>query len=236
VASVDLTAAALTARQLTGIDAPPLQEVEPGRLLQPVVAAAYLAMQQAAAADGIRLRIASGWRDFARQQLIIQAKLSGERPVLDSHGQRVALDQLQLSEQIHAVLLYSALPGASRHHWGTDLDVWDQAAVAPDYVLQLTAAEYAPDGPFARLTAWLSQHAGRFGFFRPYRSFRGGVAAEPWHLSYRPLAGKYLQQLSLPVLETAILHSNIAARETICAMLPQLYQRYICNIDGDEDV
>ena len=236
MASVDLTAAALTARQLTGIDAPPLQEVEPGRLLQPVVAAAYLAMQQAAAADGIRLRIASGWRDFARQQLIIQAKLSGERPVLDSHGQRVALDQLPLSEQIHAVLLYSALPGASRHHWGTDLDVWDQAAVAPDYVLQLTAAEYAPDGPFARLTAWLSQHAGRFGFFRPYRSFRGGVAAEPWHLSYRPLAGKYLQQLSLPVLETAILHSNIAARETICAMLPQLYQRYICNIDGDEDV
>lgn len=236
MASVDLTAIALTDRQLTGIEAPPLQEVEPGRLLQPAVAAAYLAMQQAAAMDGIRLRIASGWRDFNRQQAIIQAKLSGERPVLDSLGQLVVLNQLPLAEQIHAVLLYSALPGASRHHWGTDLDVWDQAAVPADYVLQLTAAEYAPDGPFARLAAWLNQHAGRFGFFRPYRSFRGGVAAEPWHLSYQPLASVYLQQLSLSVLETAILHSSLAARETICAMLPALYQRYICNIDGEDNV
>lgn len=234
--SADLTAAQLTARQLTGIDPPPLLEVEPGRLLQPVVAEAYLAMQQAAAAEGIALRIASGWRDFARQQAIVQAKLSGQRPVLDSAGQLVVMHELPLAEQIHALLLYSALPGASRHHWGTDLDVWDQAAVAADYVLQLTPAEYAPDGPFSRLSLWLSQNAGRFGFFRPYRSFRGGVAAEPWHLSYQPLAGKYLQQLSLPVLNDAILHSNLAARETICTMLPELYQRYICNIDGEEHV
>jgi len=235
VASADLISE-LTAAQLTGLDAPPLQEVEPGRWLQPVVAAAYLAMQQAAATEGIVLRIASGWRDFARQQAIVQAKLSGQRPVLDGAGQLVALHTLPLADQIHAVLLYSALPGASRHHWGTDLDVWDQAAVPTDYVLQLTPAEYAPDGPFACLSDWLSRHAGRFGFFRPYRSFRGGVAVEPWHLSYRPLAGKYLQQLSLPVLEQVILHSDLSAREAIGAMLPALYQRYICNIDGEENV
>lgn len=234
--STDASDVPLTARQLTGIDAPPLQEVEPGRLLQPVVAAAYLAMQQAAATDGIALRIASGWRDFDRQQSIVQAKLSGQRPVLDSAGQCVNLPELPLAEQIHAVLLYSALPGASRHHWGTDLDVWDQAAVPAGYLLQLTPAEYAPEGPFARLALWLSQHASRFGFFRPYRSFRGGVAIEPWHLSYQPLACKYLQQLSLPVLQDAISHSNLAAHETICAMLPELYQRYIYNIDGEEDV
>ncbi len=63
-----MASADLTALQLTGIDAPPLLEVEPGRLLQPVVAAAYQAMQQAAAAAGIELRIASGRRDFSRQQ------------------------------------------------------------------------------------------------------------------------------------------------------------------------
>lgn len=232
----DAAATALTAAQLTGIDAPPLQEVEPGRFLQPLVARAYLAMQQAAAAEGIALRIASGWRDFSRQQSIVQAKLQGQRPVLDSSGQAVAMHELPLAEQIHAVLLYSALPGASRHHWGTDLDVWDAAAVPADYVLALTPAEYAPDGPFARLSHWLSLHASQFGFFRPYRSFRGGVAAEPWHLSYRPLAESYLQQLSVPVLQNAIEHSSLNARTAICAMLPALYQRYICNIDGDEDV
>ncbi len=225
----------LTARQLTGLDAPELVEAEPGRFLQPAVAAAYQAMQQAAAADGITLRIASGWRDFSRQQAIFKAKLNGERPVYDAAQQAITLAGMSLAAKLHAIMLYSALPGASRHHWGTDLDVWDQAAVPADYVLQLSAAEYAPDGPFARLSVWLSQHAGRFGFFRPYRSFRGGVAVEPWHLSYRPLASLYLQQLSLPVLQAAILQSELAEPEEIAAMLPELYQRYICNIDGEND-
>ena len=225
----------LTARQLTGLDAPELVEAEPGRFLQPAVAAAYQAMQQAAAADGIALRIASGWRDFSRQQAIFKAKLYGERPVFDAAQQVIPLTGMSLAAKLHAIMLYSALPGASRHHWGTDLDVWDQAAVPADYVLQLSAAEYAPDGPFARLSAWLSQHAGRFGFFRPYRSFRGGVAVEPWHLSYRPLASQYLQQLSLPVLQAAILQSELAKPDEIAVMLPELYQRYICNIDGEND-
>jgi LAS superfamily LD-carboxypeptidase LdcB len=143
---------------------------------------------------------------------------------------------LSAAAQIEAIMLYSALPGASRHHWGTDLDVWDLAAVPADYVLQLTPAEYAAGGPFARLSDWLSRYAGQFGFFRPYRTFRGGVAAEPWHLSYRPLASTYLQQLSLPMLQAAILQSELPAREAICALLPELFQRYICNIDGEEDV
>ncbi len=225
----------LTTRQLTGLDAPELVEAEPGRFLQPAVAAAYPAMQQAAAADGIMLRIASGWRDFSRQQAIFKAKLNGERPVYDAAQQAITLAGMSLAAKLHAIMLYSALPGASRHHWGTDLDVWDQAAVPADYVLQLSAAEYAPDGPFARLSVWLSQHAGRFGFFRPYRSFRGGVAVEPWHLSYRPLASLYLQQLSLPVLQAAILQSELAEPDEIAAMLPELYQRYICNIDGEND-
>ncbi len=226
----------LTPRQLTGLDAPELVEAEPGRFLQPAVAAAYQAMQQAAAADRIALRIASGWRDFSRQQAIFKAKLNGDRPVYDAAQQVITLNGMSLAAKLHAIMLYSALPGASRHHWGTDLDVWDQAAVPDDYVLQLSAAEYAPDGPFARLSAWLSQHAGRFGFFRPYRSFRGGVAIEPWHLSYRPLASLYLQQLTLPVLQAAMLESKLAEPDEIAAMLPELYQRYICNIDGEDDV
>ncbi len=230
-----MASADLTALQLTGIEPPPLHEVEPGKYLQPDVAAAYLAMQQAAAADGLELRIASGWRDFRRQQAIFKAKLNGERPVFDAEQRVVNLSEFTLTEQIQAIMLYSALPGASRHHWGSDLDVWDLAAVPADYSLQLTPAEYGMGGPFARLSDWLSCHARQYGFFRPYRTYRGGVAAEPWHLSYRPLASLYMQHLNLPMLEAAILHSELPARESICALLPTLFQRYICNIDGDEN-
>lgn len=226
----------LTPDQLTGLTEPPLLEVEPGRFLQPLVASAYLAMQQAAEQDGIALRIASGWRDFARQQRIVRDKLEGKRPVFDITQRPLNITAMPFAKKLEAILLFSALPGASRHHWGTDLDVWDQAAVIAKYELQLSAAEYAIDGPFARLDQWLAQHASRFGFFRPYRRFRGGVAAEPWHLSYQPLAGEYLSQFNVEILKTAILQSELPERALICALLPELYQRYICNIDGEEDV
>lgn len=231
MASVDLTP-----DQLTGLSAPPLQEVEPGRFLQPLVANAYQAMQRAALLDGIDLRIASGWRDFARQQSIIADKFTGKRAVFDAAQHPVDLTALSFDQKLHAILLFSALPGASRHHWGTDLDVWDRAAVDAGYVLQLSAAEYAEGGPFAKLEHWLSQHAARFGFFRPYRRFRGGVAVEPWHLSYQPLASHYLSKLTVNVLSAAIMRSELPDRTAICALLPELYQRYICNIEGEEHV
>ncbi|CAM5189250.1 M15 family metallopeptidase [Alishewanella longhuensis] len=88
-------------------------------------------------------------------------------------------------------MLYSALPGASRHHWGTELDIYDAAAVPADYQPQLLPAEYASGGPFYKLAWWLECHAAEYGFFLPYKRYQGGVAAEPWHISYQPLAKPY---------------------------------------------
>ena len=39
--------------------------------------------------------------------------------------------QLSPAERIEAILRWSALPGASRHHWGTDLDLIDAHAIQP---------------------------------------------------------------------------------------------------------
>jgi len=228
----------LNIRQLTGREPPPLTEVEPGRWVQPAVASAYQAMQQAAATAGIALRIASGWRDFSRQRAIFAAKMRGERVVFNLAQQPVNLTLLPFAEQLQAILLYSALPGASRHHWGTDLDVWDAAAVGPDYPLQLSPAEYSSGGPFARLSDWLAHNAAGFGFFRPYLRDQGGVATEPWHLSYQPLAGLYLPQLNVAALTEALSDQSAAEllpqHQQICAMLPELLQRYVLNIDGEE--
>ena len=49
------------------------------------------------------------------------------------------------------------LPGTSRHHWGTDLDIWDAAAVEPDYALRLSPAEYVADGVFSAMTQWMDE-------------------------------------------------------------------------------
>lgn len=211
---------------LTGRQAPLLQQV--GALqLEKTTAAAFYRMQQAARQDGLELQLVSGYRNFDRQAAIWQAKLHGHRPVYDARQQRVDLTLLQGFAKLEAVLLYSALPGASRHHWGTDLDIYDSAAVTPDYQVQLLATEYQQHGPFYRLSQWLAQHAASFGFFLPYRQYLGGVAAEPWHLSYQPLAALYQQQFNLAMLHDAIVSSELAEQSLILSHLEQIFQRYV---------
>lgn len=220
----------LSPAQLTGQQPPPLCEAQPGFALHCSCVDAFQAMAAAAQADGISLQIISGWRDFARQQQIVSAKLAGQRPLYDLLGQPLTLDPHQRLAWLDAVLLYSALPGASRHHWGTDFDVYDSAAVDADYRVQLQTAEYQPGGPFAALSDWLTQHAEHFGFFRPYREYRQGVAPEPWHLSYRPLASQYLPALTLELLTDTLADSQLPDLALILQHLPALYRRYVINI------
>ena len=182
---------ALDGRQLTGRDETHLVALPGGHRLQAEAAEAFVALQEDARTAGIELTIASSYRSFARQLLIWNAKAAGDRPVYDDGGHRVAMDSLSHGERVQAILRYSALPGSSRHHWGTDLDVFDAAAVADDYRVQLSPEEVSPGGVFDPLHQWLDERIGRGesrGFFRPYAVDRGGVAQERWHLSFAPLS------------------------------------------------
>jgi LAS superfamily LD-carboxypeptidase LdcB len=218
--------------ELTGRSSTHVREVpEFGCTLHDEAAAQALAMRQAARAAGIELAVVSSFRDFDRQVALWNGKYSGERQLLDRDGR--ALDHARLSESalIDAILIWSALPGASRHHWGTDMDVIDRAAVAPDYRPQLVPAEFAASGPFARLDAWLAANMAAFGFFRPYTTDRGGVQPEPWHLSFAPVAQPALAALTLPVLTAALAASAVRGRDAVLARLPEIYARYVTAID-----
>jgi LAS superfamily LD-carboxypeptidase LdcB len=222
---------AFSAAQLTGRDTTHVVSL-PGTafLLHRGVVAPFLALQAAAAEEGIDLKPVSAFRDFDRQCRIFNEKCRGLRPLLDRKGQVLDPSSLSADALVDAVLVWSALPGASRHHWGTDLDVIDAAAVPGDYVVQLTAAEFAPDGPFARLDAWLARHAAEHGFHRPYGVDRGGVQPEPWHISHGPLASRALQGLSVGVLEAALRDADLAAGPELLARLPELHARYVMNV------
>lgn len=194
---------------------------------------AWQRLQQAAAEQGINIKIVSGFRSFQRQAAIWQAKCEGLRPVYDLAQQQIPITTLTGLAKLEAILLYSALPGASRHHWGTELDIYDAAAVATDYRPQLLQSEYQTGGPFANLNHWLRTEASQFGFFRPYLHYRGGVATEPWHLSYAPLAKPYLQAFTLATLSQCLQQHPIAEQKCVLANLPYLYQTYITNICED---
>jgi LAS superfamily LD-carboxypeptidase LdcB len=207
---------------------------QPRCTLHYAAATSFLAMRDAAAQAGIDLAAASSFRDFDRQLAIWNAKWRGERPLLDRAGQPLEAASLDEAARIDAILCWSALPGGSRHHWGTDCDVIDAAAMPEGYRLRLVPEEYARDGVFGRLTPWLDENMGRFGFYRPYASAHGGAGVEPWHLSYWPVANEALEALTLPVLRRAVAGSGLLGREQVLERLPEIYTRFILAVDPCE--
>jgi len=218
----------LDPEQLTGRTRSHVRELdEPRCTLHPEAARAFVAIRSAAADEGLELSPVSSFRDFERQRLIWNDKFQGRRVLLDRMGAALDLAGMSPQQIVSAILHWSALPGASRHHWGTEIDVYDRSALSEGYTAQLVAAEYAPAGPFARLDRWLSQHAESFGFFRPYDRDRGGVQPEPWHLSFAPIAAAALPTLTLEVLAAALRGVQLAGADVVWAQLPDIHRRYV---------
>ena len=182
--------------QLFGVGETHVIQMDPGWthgpvLLHAAAIKAFGALRCDALREGFDLRVVSGFRSFQRQLAIWNAKALGQRSVLDEHEQPLEIGTLCARERIFAILRWTALPGTSRHHWGSDIDVIDAASVAESYKVRLSVQEAREGGPFAALHAWLDEHIVRdraHGFFRPYTGSGCAVAAEPWHLSFAPLA------------------------------------------------
>jgi LAS superfamily LD-carboxypeptidase LdcB len=204
---------------------------DPDCMLHAQVVRPFLNLRRAAKAQGFDLKPLSSFRDFARQLEIWNGKFSGVRPMYDDSGVQLDAAALTPFERVHAILLWSALPGASRHHWGTELDLIDGLAGASGYRDKLTPQAFAPGGPFAPLAEWLEIHAPRFGFFRPYQGRRSGVQPEPWHFSFAPIAEKARERLSPEVLRNALADAPLLGKEVVLGSLDELHARYVATID-----
>lgn len=150
----------------------------PGLYLRKETLEAFRKMHAAAREDGIYLTILSATRNFDYQKGIWERKWSGQRIL--SNGQNARTAYPDPVERALKILEYSSMPGTSRHHWGTDID------------LNNFNNAYFESGKGAREFAWLREHAAEYGFFRPYTA-KGperpeGYNEEKWHWSYFPLA------------------------------------------------
>jgi LAS superfamily LD-carboxypeptidase LdcB len=219
-------------QELTGIARTHIEAVaEPPCHLHRDAVTSFMGLRRAAAAAGLDLIAQSGFRDFARQLAIWNGKFSGERPLNDAAGRPLKAAALPPAERIQAILLWSALPGASRHHWGTDVDLIDGRVVAGGYRAQLIPEEFSPGGPFADLAVWLEAYAPRFGFFRPFRGIRSGVRPEPWHYSFAPVAEPARKRLTVGVLRAALEAAPLEGRSEVLMHIEELHQRYVVRID-----
>ena len=190
----------------------------------------FQALVTSAAHDHIEINVASGFRSFERQLLIWNNKFNGITPINNHQGEQVNIAKLSEFKIVEAIMLYSALPGASRHHWGCDIDIYSKNLLN-EQPLQLEPWEYSENGPMAALSAWLNANASRFGFYFPYDSFRGGIAAEPWHLSYAPIAQQYQSALTIEQLQQHLVQTDIGGKQAIIDNLPSLFEHYINNVN-----
>ena len=143
---------------------------------------ALLKMKKEALKENIAIQVVSSYRNFDHQKRIWERKF-----------ERYRNQGLSEENTIKKIIEYSTIPGTSRHHWGTDIDIVDGNVHPPKNMLR--AVHFHRDGEYIYLRRWLEKHASRFGFYLVYTddSKRKGFKYEPWHYSYKPLSQPYLQ-------------------------------------------
>lgn len=215
-------------------DAHVILEPVSGQLMHPEALTAFDQLRRDARCAGFEPKVVSGFRGFERQRAIWNGKARGERPLLDSYGQPLDVATLSPEDTVFAILRWSALPGGSRHHWGTDFDVIDAAAVPEDYRVQLTPEEVADQGVFGPFHCWLDERiasGNSYGLFRPYAEDRGGVAPERWHLSYAPRAREFQELLTAEVLRARLQacqrDSDMALADTVCGNIDTIFETFV---------
>ena len=210
-----------------GLGTPDLVEFQPGDFVDRAIVGDLQALADAAKANGFELRVESAYRTFEKQLSIWNRKARGELPLLSETGEKMERPKDE-EELMYAILTWSALPGASRHHLGTDIDVVDGAACPEGYEVQLTPAEC--DGMFAKFHAFLTARMDAdtsFGFSRVFVPGRGKIKPEGWHLAHLPTSRRRLEHFSLTVLREIYERSDMECKRVVLARLPELAENYI---------
>lgn len=179
---------------------------------------AFKNMADDAEKDGIKLVIVSGTRTFDRQKVIWENKWTGKTKV---NGKSLNLEIKDTIERAIKILTYSAMPGTSRHHWGTDIDI------------NSTNPEYFKIGKGKKEYEWLELNASKYGFCRPYTKKNQerprGHEEEAWHWSYQPLSSIYLKYY----LEIITYKDLYGFKGAGCAKEIKVIENYIKEINQD---
>jgi LAS superfamily LD-carboxypeptidase LdcB len=187
--------------------------------LQPEVFKQFKKMQKAALKSGIKIQIVSGYRSYQRQLKIWNKKYN-----------KYILEGFSPEETVHKIIEYSTIPGTSRHHWGTEIDIIDAKVKMPSKLL--IEKNYSEKGVYSKLNNWMKNNAKKFGFYLVYtnNSKRTGFEYEPWHYSYKKLAKPMLHQfIKLSLLQTV---SNIGLKGNVI-FTPDFVNNYVNkNIKG----
>jgi len=159
---------------------------------------AFIKMKTEALKSDIHIQIVSSYRSYNHQNRIWERKYNSNNHI-----------GLTPEENIKKIIEYSTIPGTSRHHWATDIDIIDANTKQPTSVLQ--PKHFEGNGCYSRLKKWMDKHANAFGFHLVYTNKidRKGFKFEPWHYSYRPLSKPFLSQYRTLNIKSIIAKENL---------------------------
>lgn len=155
---------------------------------------AFVKMYDAALLSGVNMQIKSATRNFDYQKGIWERKYTGETILSD--GTNVAKDISQVEDKCLKILEFSSMPGTSRHHWGTDIDI------------NSFNNEYFDQGEGKKVYEWMLEYASSFGYCQPYTPHSldrpHGYHEEKWHWSYMPISRELSRQAEIALTDDMI--------------------------------
>ena len=165
---------------------------------------AFRAMSAAALEQGINIKVVSSYRSFEKQKNIWNSKFL-----------RFKNQGMPDKAAIRKIIEYSTLPGTSRHHWGTDIDLID--AAHPQEGDVLVTEKFHDNGPYNSLREWMEIHSQNYGYIMPYNrdENRSGFKYEPWHYSYAPISVAMLRQFLELDHEELIFTGDLEGEESL---------------------
>lgn len=171
-----------------------------GLYLRKEVYQAFIQMWEIAKAKDIDLVIRSATRNFDYQRGIWERKWTGQ--TLIDGGKDATVAYPDSAQRALAILKFSSMPGTSRHHWGTDID------------LNSFENSWFESGEGQEVYAFLVEYGPAFGFCQPY-SPKGpdrpdGYEEERWHWTYMPTANK-LMRLAQDSLQNSMIKGFMGA-------------------------
>ena len=174
-------------------------------LLEKETYSAFIKMKDAAEKDGIIIKLVSGFRDFYRQQMIWNNKYKKFTNEFSLDGPTA----------IKEIIRFSTIPGTSRHHWGTEIDIIDKNFENEKDLLN--SKKYEEGGIFNSLKKWMDKNSKRFGFYIVYDddSNRPGFEYEPWHYTYKPVSDLYQAEFLKLDLKSIISKTRVEGQEFI---------------------
>lgn len=167
--------------------------------------------------EGYEIILVSGRRSFEEQKRIWNRKWA-----------EVSRDGETREEVIvERILRYTSVPGLSRHHWGTELDLSEERAR-----LEMRDPLSTSTKRSEQFYRWLKENAPLFGFCQPYRG-KGSVSPEPWHWTYSRYSSVYEAQMDGLIDPQKIVGRGVKGEDYLRENLWRIYRDQRRSVESD---